>query len=85
MKNAKEFLDLCTRRFPPPRPDLRHSLTLEGDTMVLTLIQGYDHVKFNVNDRDLSKPPALLLTELIVLLKAMPDKKSSSDNGPKPA
>lgn len=75
MKNAKEFLDLVRRRFPSPRPSQRHSLTLEGDTLVLTLMQGDTYQRFNFSEEDLKKPAPLLLAELIAVLKT-PQKKS---------
>lgn len=78
MKTAKEFLDLCRRRFPSPRPSQRHSLTLEGDTLVLTLVQGDTCQRFNLNEEDLKKPAPLLLAELIAVMKAPNQKPSDS-------
>lgn len=69
MKNAKEFLELVRRRFPSPRRDQRHSLTLEGDTLVLTLMRGDTAERFNITDEDLNKPAPLLLAELHAVLK----------------
>jgi len=71
MKNAKEFLELCHRRFPPPRKDLNHSLSVEKGTLILTLMKK-DFVcqRFNLNNEDLDKPPGQLLFELIALDKS---------------
>jgi len=81
MKNAKEFLDLCRRRFPSPRPHQRHNLTLEGDTLVLTLMQGDTFQRFNLDDEDLKKPAPQLLAELIAVIKTptKASKKQSDD------
>lgn len=86
MKEAREFLDLCRRRFPSPRANQRHSLTLEGDTLVLTLMQGDTFQRFNIDDEDLKKPAALLLAELIAVSKT-PSKKATPKNpdAPTPA
>lgn len=74
MKNAKEFLDLCRRRFPSPRKDQRHCLTLEGDTLVLTLVLGHTCQRFNLDNEDLSKPATVLLAELTTIFKKAPKK-----------
>lgn len=74
MKNAKEFLDLVRRRFPSPRKDQRHTLTLEGDTLVLTLMRGDYAERFNFTEEDLKKPAPLLLAELNAVIKS-PQRK----------
>lgn len=81
MKNAKEFLDLCRRRFPSPRPSQRHSLTLEGDTLVLTLMQGDTYQRFNFSEEDLKKPAPLLLAELIAVMKSLNRKPTEPSPG----
>lgn len=77
MKNAREFLDLVQRRFPSPRPSQRHSLTLEGNTLVLTVMQGDTFQKFNLDEEDLKKPAPLLLAELIAVMRT-PNKNPPS-------
>lgn len=67
MKTAKELLDLCRQRFPSPRKDQRHSLTLEGDTLVLTLMNGDTYERFNFELEDLKKPAIQLFAELIAM------------------
>lgn len=74
MRNAKEFLDLCRRRFPSPRKDQRHTLTLEGDMLVLTLMRGDHAERFNILDEDFNKPAPLLLAELNAVIKT-PQKR----------
>jgi len=80
MKNAREFLDLCHRRFPSPRKDQRHNLTLEGDTLVLTLMLGDTYQRFNLDAEDLNKAPGHLLAELIAVAK--PAKKAAKPKTP---
>lgn len=69
MKNVKEFLDLCHRRFPSPRPDQYHTLTLRDGVVVLTLLLGDSYQMFNLAEEDLKKPPALLLQDVVTLFK----------------
>lgn len=85
MKNAKEFLELCHRRFPPPRPDLRHTLSLEKGVLVLTLMKNdYSCHRFNLDNEDLDKCAPQLLAELITIdrtpSKGAPKPPSSSPN-----
>jgi len=78
MKDAKEFLDLCSRRFPPPRKDLKHSLCLEDGMLVLTLVtRNHASQRINLTDDDLGKRPAQLLAELIVLVQAPEPPKTA--------
>ena len=68
MKSAKNFLELCMQRFPSPRSEQRHSFTVEGDKLVLTLMLGdYCH-RFDLDDEDLEKPIDTLLAELVTLI-----------------
>lgn len=69
MKNVKEFLDLCHRRFPSPRPDQRHSICLEGDGLIFTLMLGDTSQQFDLTNEDLQKSPIELLTEIVALMK----------------
>jgi len=64
MRNVKQFLKLCTKHFPSPRPSQRHCLTVEGDDLVLTLMLGDTFQRFNISEADLGKPPLSLLKEL---------------------
>ena len=83
MKEAKQFLDLCRRRFPSPRNDQHHSLTIHGNTLVLTLMMGDTCHRFNLSDEDLQKAPSQLLIELVTLIKAGSKAKKPDDTGPK--
>lgn len=69
MKNAKELLRQVGERFPSPRPDQRHSLTLDGDVLVLTLMEGHTYQRFNIESHDLDKTVAQLVDELEGLVK----------------
>jgi hypothetical protein len=86
VKNVKEFLDLCQRRFPSPRTHQRHSLTLDGNTLVLTLMQGDTYQRFNLDDEDLKKPPTQLLLDLIAVMNTPtkgPKKPTPPDSNPR--
>ena len=67
MKDAKLFLELCRQRFPSTRPHQAHNLTLDGDTVVLTLMLGETYQRFNLDATDLEKSPQHLLEELVTL------------------
>jgi hypothetical protein len=85
MRNAKEFLDLCTRRFPPPRKDLRHTLSVEDNTLVLSLIRSdYTCQRFNLDGEDLNKHAGQLLSELIVVAKPTKKSKPPQPKAPPP-
>lgn len=72
MKNAKEFLELCRRRFPSTRPHQCHRLELRGDTLVLTLLLGDTFQEFDIHEGDLEKPAPMLLSEVARLYKRPP-------------
>lgn len=72
MKNAKEFLSMCRRQFTSTRKHQSHRLELKGDTLVLTLMLGDSCQEFDLHESDMDKPPAQLLTELVVLFKKPP-------------
>lgn len=74
MKNAKEFLKLCERRFPSPRPNQRHCLTIENDTLVLTLMLGDTCENFNFDLEDLDKSAIQLFSDFI----SIAEKSASS-------
>lgn len=69
LRDAKQFLTLCSSRFPSPRHDQRHNLTLIDGTMVLTLMFGDTYQSFNMNEADLDRPIDDLLDELSALLE----------------
>jgi len=69
MKNAKEFLELCRRRFPSTRPHQSHRLELQGDHLVLTLMLGDTYQVFDLTEGDLEKSAPQLLAEVATLFK----------------
>lgn len=69
LKHAKELLELCTARFPSPRPSQHHGLTVHDGTLVLTLMLGDTYQSFSIQEADLNKSPADLLDELAALFE----------------
>lgn len=69
LRQAKELLDLCTARFPSPRPGQRHNLVVMDDRLVLTLMLGDTYQSFNLSEVDLERAPEALLDELAALFE----------------
>lgn len=73
MKTVKEFLRLVTQELPSPRTCQHHTITLDGDVLVFTLMQGNTYVRFNIHDEDLEKDPVALVDEIKQLIKDCPE------------
>lgn len=69
MRNAKNLLDLLKSRFPSPRKDQNHSLTVQDGKMVLTLMQGNTWQSFDLTDDDLDKSFDVLVDMVAVFLE----------------
>lgn len=69
MKNAKRLLEMCRKRFVTTRPNTSHSLTLNGNVLVLTLMMGDTFQSFNFDDDDLKLSPTKLVEEIARLYK----------------
>lgn len=64
LRAAKRLLDLCTERFPSPRPSQSHSLNVKEGLLVLTLMQGDTYLSLSLNEVDLERTPESLADEL---------------------
>jgi hypothetical protein len=67
MKNAQQFLEMVTKRFPPLARH-HHSLVLHKGKLQLNLVTVAPCWKFVFDEADLEKPAAELVTEIARLL-----------------
>lgn len=84
MKDTKAFLEGCRTLFPSTRPHQAHSLRLDGDQIVLTLMLGDTYQEFNLNEEDLEKPVAALLVEVFHLFKKKKRGRKTPQSVPDP-
>jgi len=76
LRAAKRLLDLCTERFPSPRPSQSHNFTIKDGVLVLTLMQGDVYLSFNLSEDDLERTPENLLDELATLVKQAAEEEA---------
>ncbi len=81
LRGAKQFLDLCTERFPSPRSSQHHSLTVKEGFLILTLMQGETWMSFNLSEVDLELPAETLVDELAALVALEVEERAAQKNG----
>lgn len=67
MKAALELLRLCTTQFPP-EPGKVHTLTLDDDRLMLTLMGAYEFDRWHLEESDLMNPPAEMVATMVRIM-----------------